>query len=196
MNHTFMGDKIDDQTPAQEICDHSHGRHDMIDEGDPVVFINRLQTGYHDPLARIKPVKVHRGIQPYDTVNKTLVIPKLFPGSGPDKGEAYWKAYDWNRAIVAGMEYAGLPYSGEYDWIQTEMIWPLSHMVKPADEAVTCDECHTRSPQGRLADLGGFYMPGRDYSTGVDTIGILLIIGAIGASLVHGVARIVIGGRG
>jgi octaheme c-type cytochrome (tetrathionate reductase family) len=196
MNHTFMGDKIDDQTPAKDLCEHSHGANDLIDENEPVVFINRLDTGYADPLARIKPVKIHRGIQPYDPVNKTLVIPKLFPGKGPDKGEAYWKIYDWGRSIEAGMAYAGLEYSGEFDWIQTEMIWPLSHMVKPADEAVTCGECHTRSEEGRLAEVHGFYMPGRDHSPLLDWLGILLIVGALGVSLLHGSARLVFGMKG
>ncbi len=195
MNHTFMGDPVDDRTPAKDLCEHSHGAYDKIDHDKPVVFLNRLDTGYDDPLARIKPVKIHRGIQPYDPVHKTLVIPKLFP-SGPDKGQAYWKSFDWGPAIAAGMEYAGFDYSGEYDWIQTEMIWPLSHMVKPASEAVTCAECHTRSGDGRLAEVRGFYMPGRDYSAAIDWIGVLLIISALCLSLLHGAARLIIGGRG
>jgi octaheme c-type cytochrome (tetrathionate reductase family) len=196
VEHTFMGDKIDDKTPARELCTHTHGKHDLIDEDKPVVFINRIDTDYSDPQARIKPVKIHRGIQPYDPVNKTLVIPKLFPGSGPDKGNAYWKAFDWGRSIEAGMAYAGLEYSGEYDWIQTEMIWPLSHMVKPAAEAVACGECHTRSDEGRLANLAGFYMPGRDRSSTVDGIGIFLIAASFLMTLLHGLGRVFIGRKG
>jgi hypothetical protein len=157
-------------------------------------MINRVRVGYDDPRARIWPAKIMRGVQPYDPVNKTLVIPKLFPGSGPDKAEAYWKSYDWDRSIIAGMAYAGLPYSGEYDWIQTEMIWPLKHMVGPKETALTCTECH--APQGRLAALSGFYMPGRDHVALVDIIGIALIVAAIAASLLHGALRIILGARG
>jgi len=194
IKHTFFGDTIDDQTPASEVCDHPHGKLDKIDETKPVVYINRVQHGYGDEGARIWPTKIHRGIQPYDPVNKTLVIPKLFPGGGPDKGEAYWKCFDWSRSIQAGMDYAGLPYSGEYDWIQTEMIWPLKHMVAPAEDAVGCDECH--SPDGRLASLKGFYMPGRDHSPLLDWIGILMIVGALAVSGLHGILRIAFSKKG
>ncbi len=194
MKHTFMGDKIDDVTPVRDKCNHEHGRFDKIDLDKPVVWINRVETGYDDPKARIWPAKVHRGIQPYDPVNKTLVIPKLFPGSGDDKGEAYWKCFDWGRSITAGMAYAGLEYSGEYDWIQTEMIWPLKHTVAPKEDAVQCLECHSRD--GRLHDLVGFYMPGRDYSPILDWIGILMIVGALGVAILHGLLRILLGTKG
>ena len=193
LKHTFMGDKIDYQTPHGEVCAQAHGKFDKMDVTKPAVLINRTQTGYGDPTARIWPTKIHRGIQPYDPVNKTFVIPKLFP-SGPEKAEAYWKAYDWGRAITAGMEYAGLPYSGEYDWIQTEMIWPLKHTVAPKEDALSCVECH--SPDGRLATLTGFYMPGRDRNDMVDMVGLILIGGTAVGSLTHGGLRIALRRKG
>jgi len=193
IKHTFMGDKIDDHTAHGDVCAQAHGDYDIMDPAKPAVLINRVQTGYDDPKARIWPAKIMRGIQPYDPVNKTLVIPKLFP-SGPDAAEAYWKSYDWDRSIKAGMAYADLPYSGEYDWIQTEMIWPLKHTVAPMDAALACSECH--QPDARLATLTGFYMPGRDSNAIVDTIGIALIIAAIALSLLHGLARIVFRPKG
>jgi octaheme c-type cytochrome (tetrathionate reductase family) len=192
LNHTFFGDKIDDQTPAREKCTHSHGARDRIDPDAPVVYINRVETGYDDPKARIWPAKVHRGRQPYDTVNKTFVIPKLFPGEGPDAPEAYWKSYDWDRSIAAGMKYAKLPYSGKWDWIQTEMIWPLKHTVAPKEDALACTECHARN--GRLGDaaMATFYMPGRDRSMLLDVVGILMILGSLLGACVHGLARFVL----
>jgi octaheme c-type cytochrome (tetrathionate reductase family) len=193
MKHTFFGDPVDDQTPAREKCEHPHGRFDKIDENQPVVYINRTHTSYDDPKARIWPAKVHRGLQPYDPVNKTLVIPKLFP-CGPDAEEAYWKSYDWARAIQAGMSYAGLPYSGQYDWIQTEMIWPLKHMVAPKENALSCVDCHQRP--GRMADLTGFYMPGRDRSALLDRIGFWLIVASVAAAAIHGSLRIALRPRG
>jgi octaheme c-type cytochrome (tetrathionate reductase family) len=195
VKHTFMGDRIDDQTPARDLCEHTHGAYDRIDENEPVVFINRVMTGYDDPKARIWPAKIHRGRQPYDPVNRTLVIPKLFP-SGEDAADAYWKSYDWGRSIEAGMAYADLPYSGEYDWIQTEMIWPLKHTVAPKEQSLKCVDCH--HPQGRLstASMASFYMPGRDGSRVIDLIGILLIVGAIAAALVHGGLRILLNRKG
>jgi octaheme c-type cytochrome (tetrathionate reductase family) len=193
--HTFFGDPVDDRTPAKDKCEHVHGAYDRIDPDEPVVLINRVQTGYDDPKARIWPAKVHRGRQPYDTVHKTLLVPKLFPGSGPDKDEAYWKCFDWDRAIAAGMAYADLPYSGQWDWIQTEMIWPLKHTVAPKEDALDCVACHARDGRLSTAAMASFYMPGRDRSVFVDVVGILLISGAIAAAGVHGTIRFVLHGR-
>jgi octaheme c-type cytochrome (tetrathionate reductase family) len=187
VKHTFMGDIIDDRTSHGETCAQPHGDYDKLDPNQPAVSINRVQTTYDDPKARIWPAKIMRGIQPYDTVNKTLVVPKLFPGPGTDKAEAYWKSFDWSRSIAAGMAYAELPYSGEYGWIQTEMIWPLKHMVAPKEKALSCTECH--SEDGRLQQLSGFYMPGRDRSGIVDVLGILMVIGGVVVSVAHGIAR-------
>ncbi len=112
----------------------------LADTFDPneMVVINPPQGAMDDPSARIWPMKVFDGIQPYDPVNNTLVIPHLF---GADEA-AYWKSFEWESAIAAGMAYAEAEYSGEYDFIETRMYWPITHMVAPADEALTCQGCH------------------------------------------------------
>ncbi len=117
---------------------------DVIDPTAPVM-INQFLGGQDDPNAKIYPVKTFTAIQPYDSGNNTLVIPHLF-GSDP---AAYWKTYDWGTAITAGMEYAGLPYSGQYDFVETVMLWPTTHMVAPASEALECHQCHT-TENGRI----------------------------------------------
>lgn len=155
-----------------------------IDDSQPVA-LSIMEGSYHDPFSRIFPVKVHRGKQPYDPQNKTMVIPHLF---GKDEA-AYWKSYDWDKAIAAGMEYAGYPYSGEYDFVETEMHWPATHMVAPVEEAVDCAECHTRQ-DGRLAALSGFYLVGRDRNVALDTIGWILVGGAFLGVVGHGGLRI------
>ncbi len=187
MDHTFFGDKVDDQTPAKDQPGIFKGAFDKLDMDKPIVRINTPYGGYDDPKSRIWPIKVHRGIQPYDIKNKTLVTPKLFP-NGADKAEAYWKSYDWKRAVVAGNAYNELPFSGELGWIQTEMTWPLSHMVAPRENAVACSECHTTD--GRLAQLTGFYMPGRDGVVTVDYVGWALIAMTLLACVGHGLLRI------
>jgi hypothetical protein len=48
---------------------------------------------------RIAPFKVHTGKQPYDTVNKTMLIPHSF---GPRTPDAYWAKYDWKLAFESG----------------------------------------------------------------------------------------------
>jgi octaheme c-type cytochrome (tetrathionate reductase family) len=152
-------------------------------DASETVKINRLSGDYRDPKSRIWPVKRFGGIQPYDTGNNTLVIPHLF---GKDKN-AYWKSYDWNKAIKAGMDASGAPYSGQYDFVKTEMLWPQAHMVAPAEKAVSCESCH--SADGRLAHLTGFYIPGRDGSSVIDILGVLSIIGSLVAAGVFAVKR-------
>ena len=192
VSHTFIGDVIDDKTPARDIPNVRTGKYDHINLDDPIVRINVLHGDYDDPRSRIWPAKIHRGRQLYDPQTKMLIVPKLFP-NGPDASEAYWKAYDWPRAIAAGMTYINHEWSGEYAWIQTEMAWPLKHMVVPKENALTCVECH--SPEGRLAALTGFYMPGRDRSPLVDWLGFAMIAGALALALAHGAGRVVLGAR-
>lgn len=153
---------------------------------DTIVKINTLYGSYDDPNSKICPVKIHRGKQPWDPVNKTIAVFKLWD---KEKGKgALWKDFNFSTAIKAGMAYAQLPYSGKFDFIKTEMTLPLNHMVSPADKALTCAECHTRN-DGRLAKLGGFYMPGRDKNDWIDNLGALLIIVSLLVVVVHGTIR-------
>ena len=193
MKHSFIGDVIDDKTPASEVPGVTKGRFDKLDMSKPIVRINIPGGDANDPDSKIVPVKIHRGKQVYDSKRKILAVPKLFP-AGENKGVAYWKAYDWDKAIAAGMDYIGQEYSGEYDFIQTEMVWPLAHMVPTAKDAVSCAECHT--PQGRLANISGIYIPGRDRNPMIDIVGwglvVLTLLGAAG----HGLLRLVSKGKG
>jgi octaheme c-type cytochrome (tetrathionate reductase family) len=121
------------------------------------------------------PFKVHEGRQPYDKINKNLLIPKLF---GPKGSGAYWAEYDWKKALENGMQAAGLTFSGEFDFVDTRYVFPITHMVAPKENVVACIECH--SPEGRLASLGGFYMPGRDSFKTINIIGWVLVSGHSG----------------
>ncbi len=153
------------------------------------VRINRLNGSFEDINSKIIPVKIHRGNQIYDPKNNIMIRPKLY---SPQKGDsAFWSDFDWKTAAAAGMKTAGLPYSGEYDFIETEMTWPLNHMVSPKEKSLSCEECHTRD-NGRLSKLTGFYMPGRDYVWWVDLFGMLIVVGSIIGVLGHGAIRIFI----
>ena len=88
------------------------------------------------------------------------------------------------------MKVSGTPYSGKFDFIKTQMDWPITHMVAPKEKAVPCAECHMRGEQGRLAAITDVYLPGRDSNKWVDLFGTLAVVGAIGGSLVHGLIRI------
>ena len=62
------------------------------------------------------------------------------------------KTLDWNKSFKNGMESVGLDYSGEYGVIETEMFWPIDHMVAPAEKAVQCVQCHTKDGKKGLLD--------------------------------------------
>jgi len=157
---------------------------DKVDT-DKVVKLNTLLGSYNDSTAKIIPVKIHRGRQIYDKKNLILINPHLF---GKDS-TAYWKNFDWNKAAEAGMKYVNLPYSGDYGFIETEMYWPVNHMVSESSQALSCKECH--APEGRLSNLTDFYLVGRDANKTLDWIGIILIIGSVIGVFIHATLRII-----
>lgn len=152
----------------------------MGDQIDPtkLVEINRFEGGPDDADSRIWPMKVHRGKQPYDTENKTLAVMHTF---GNDD-TALWANYDMPKAIAEGMRVAGLPYSGKFDYVKTEMSWPITHMVAPKEDALTCAQCHKQG--GRLDKVEGIYIPGRDHNRLLDAAGfgiaLLSLLGVLG----------------
>ncbi|SKA91803.1 octaheme c-type cytochrome, tetrathionate reductase family [Paucidesulfovibrio gracilis DSM 16080] len=94
-----------------------------------------------DPSSKIYPFKVMDGIQPADAKHRYLLVPHLFPVT-PDDPTAYWKNRDWQKAFTEGMKAAGLPYSGEYMWVRTNMYWGIHHEVTPKEMALSCVQCH------------------------------------------------------
>jgi octaheme c-type cytochrome (tetrathionate reductase family) len=114
----------------------------LDDTFDPngVVAINTLEGDIGDPNAVIFPVHMFGGLQPYDAVANTLVVPNLFP-TNPET--AYWKNWDWAKAIGQGQASVGREFSGEYGFVETVMYWPLTHQVSPAEEALSCVSCHS-----------------------------------------------------
>jgi len=156
---------------------------DKIKDTTEVLQINILNGSFDDKKAKIIPVKVHRGRQIFDPINKILIVPHVY---GHDS-TAYKEGLDWNLASKSGMEAAGLPYSGKYSFISTEMYWPLNHMVAEANQSLSCTDCH--SPNGRMKNLAGFYMPGRDRSKLFDVLGVLMVAFSIMGVSIHGLIR-------
>lgn len=154
------------------------------------VQMNTLFGSHEDPESKIFPVKIHLGDQIYDKKYNILIQPKVFAENKGDS--AYWKDFNWETASAAGMKRVGLPFSGEYDFVETEMYWPINHMVAPKEHTVGCAECHTRSEDGRLASLAGFYLPGRDYNKPLDFLGTLMFFGALAGVIVHAAIRILV----
>lgn len=111
-------------------------------EGTGPVKINDPVGSRKLSAAKIWPFKVHRGKQIYDTIHRIL-IPPLTSGEG-----GYWHDFDWDKAARLGAKVAGLSYSGSHGFIETEMYWPINHMVQKKEKALGCVDCH--GERGRL----------------------------------------------
>lgn len=200
-NHNYLSIKgtfvWDDHVVPEYYWFNGIANHQLItDKIDTVpVQMNSLDGSYRDKgsdqksttPSKIWPVKVHRGKQIYDTEYMTLIQPKLWSPNAGDS--AYWVDFDWGESAKAGMDYLGLPYSGNYGFVETEMYWPLNHMVAPKEQSLTCKDCHTRE-NGRLASLDGFYLPGRDQNKYLDFSGISMIAFIVLFVFAHGTLRI------
>ena len=151
--------------------------------GGDKVNINTFLGSADDPKSRIWPVKEFHGKQPYDVGNETLAV---FHTAGNDDS-AYWGNYDWDKALKWGMKAQGLEYSGKMKFVETTMSWPITHMVAPKGDALTCAQCHKEN--GRLQAIKGVYMPGRDNTPVIDRIGLSLALLALLGVLIHGAIR-------
>lgn len=159
-----------------------------FDPGQQPVPINAIQGSADDPDSRLWPFKPMRTIQPFDQGNNTLVYMHLW---GVDDA-ALWGNYEFEPAIETGMEKFDVPYSGEYGFVETVSYWPITHMVAPASDAVSCGECHRRD--GRLANVAGFYLPGG--GTGfrwLDIVGAILVVGTLLGVIGHALLRLLSG---
>jgi octaheme c-type cytochrome (tetrathionate reductase family) len=156
---------------------------DKVSSGDKVK-LNEFEGGPDDPDSRIWPTKVFRGKQPIDAELKTLGV---FHTAGKDEN-AYWKNFDWDKAMTVGMAAMGKEYSGKLDFVETEMAWPITHMVAPKEDALSCDQCHSKN--GRLEGIEGVYMPGRDNTPWLDRIAYLLALLSLIGVIIHGGIRL------
>ena len=154
-----------------------------FDPSKQPIPINAFSGSYDDPKARIWPFKRMHTYQPFDKGNNTLVYMHLW---GEDK-DAYWGSYDFGKAIGAAMSENGKPYSGQYGFVETYSYWPTTHMVAPKEKALACSECHAKN--GRLQNLAGFYMPGRDSFRWLDILGYLLMAGTLFGVILHATLR-------
>lgn len=194
-NHTYLSIKGSFQWERNVVPDYiwfngtaSHYLEgDVINDTTKALVLNQLHGSYADDESKIYPVKIHVANQPYDPVNRILIQPKLFADK---KGEgAFWKDFNWQTASEVGMKEANLPFSGKISFIETKMYWPVNHMVATKENTLSCNGCHSRE-NSRLAGLNDFYMPGRDYSKIVETLGVWNLLLTLLGVMIHASVRI------
>jgi octaheme c-type cytochrome (tetrathionate reductase family) len=107
--------------------------------GDPIkneiTELNKPVGNIKDHNSKIFPFKVVTGKQISDAVYKVLIPARLKGG--------YWDHGDWNRAAEQGMGVAGMPFSGEYEFIETVFFYGVNHEVLPKEQALSCTHCHS-----------------------------------------------------
>jgi methylaspartate ammonia-lyase len=81
-------------------------------------------------------------------VHRHLLTPRTSGHGG------FWSSFDWDQAIRLGAGDVGLPYSGKFDFAETEMYWPLSHMVATKEKALQCVDCHGAGGRMNWTALG------------------------------------------
>jgi octaheme c-type cytochrome (tetrathionate reductase family) len=116
---------------------------DVIDPTQPTPM-NPPAGSIQDLQAKIFPFKVHRTLQPYDSVFNILLQPRTSGEGG------YWTTFDWPSALELGSQDTGLPFSGQFGFAPTEMWMPITHLVVPVEYALQCADCHTGDGEGRL----------------------------------------------
>jgi len=133
-----------DLAPEYYWYDGTAGRYLLGDIIDPneVTAINPINGSFDDPNSKIWPFKVHRAKQIYDPVYNYLLQPKTVGEGG------FWTDFDWDKAARLGAEATNMEYSGQYDFIETIMYWPTTHMVAPVENVLQCESCH--GDDGRL----------------------------------------------
>jgi len=190
--HSYLSIKGDfrwseDVVPEYEFWDGIVEYTLLGDKIDPsgIVGINQIGGGPDQPGSLIFPFKRMLGKQAYDEINQYLIQSNVY---GPEGDTALWSNYNWDKALSAGMAGSDLPYSGKFGFVETEMWWPTTHMVAPANEALKCGACHARD--GRLAKLAGFYLPGRDGFALTDRIGLWLLAMTLAGVALHAGLRI------
>ena len=161
-----------------------------FDVNQQPIAINDFTGNREDGRSRIWPFKPMYTWLPADVGNGTLVYTHLW---GEDDS-SYWGNYDMGKAIAFGMKKAGLPYSGQYGFVETVSYWPITHMVAPKEQALNCESCH--SVGGRLDGLKGLYLPGRDHHPWLDLIGIIAVLGTLAVILGHALIRTLASLRG
>jgi len=109
----------------------------------------------HYPLAasttwtpRIWPFKVHvRGKQPYDELHRHLLVVKNL---GP---AASGRVQLGRRPLFWALKPSGLAFSGKLGFAETDMYWPLTHMVAPKQRGTAVSACHSKT-DGWIGSLG------------------------------------------
>lgn len=107
---------------------------DKIKDPSKPVMMSQPVGNIKDKTAKIYPYKLYKGDQPMDAKYKYLSIFQQY--------KSLWVDYNWDKACRLGAEGCGQPYSGKFQFVNTETYIAAQHEVSPKEEALQCGECH------------------------------------------------------
>ncbi len=123
-----------------------------IPEANGFITMSAPMGSITDPGARIYAFKHHLGNQPIDPSSGKLL---------PLKIGLFFQTGVIDQAVQKGVEAVGWPYQG-HEFARTERFMGLFHEVAPADEALSCTECHGTGGRMDFNLLG--YTPKQTYN--------------------------------
>lgn len=102
--------------------------------------------GINDPQSKLYPFKYKRANYPIATNLSKLIAMDT---------SVYWATGDWNAATKKGLLNMGLSETEPYKLIETDTYQLITHEVKPASQALTCNACHgSTATQMNLKSMG------------------------------------------
>ena len=120
---------------------------DKIKDPSKPVTMTKPAGDIKDKTAKIYPYKFYQGSQPMDAKFKYL--------NSFQQYKELWDHYDWEKALVNGAKSPeGLPYSGKFQFVQTQSWLSAPHEVAPKEQALQCGECHMGAKRMDWAALG------------------------------------------
>jgi len=141
---TWEGDVVPEYRWSNGVFDFA-----LLEDGvDPAIGFQVNQPLGERGDGKIWPFKLFTGTQPYDASANLIAPLNLFPKDDEDGATAFWRNWDLELAVEGGFAAWGVDFSGEMGYIDSEMWWPITHMVAPAEQSLQCTDCH--DPQGRL----------------------------------------------
>jgi octaheme c-type cytochrome (tetrathionate reductase family) len=103
----------------------------IADPSKPVVMSGPVGS-IKDKSAKIYPYKLYTGDQPMDSKYKYLSIFQ--------QHKSLWVDFNWDKALTNGN--STLPYSGKFQFVNTETFIAAQHEVSTKEDALQCGECH------------------------------------------------------
>jgi hypothetical protein len=189
----FNGDMVFKAPGAAVGSEGSEGSEGSGRSGDSggVTQINEIQGSSRDGISKIFPFHQITSILPYDIQSEQL-MPINLVGRSRD---AYWNGYNWPKSLKAGAKAAGVEFSGDFGFTETQMSSALNHTVAPKEQALSCNACHGAGSDGLLDDVEGLYIPGRLQHSWLDRYGVLALILTFLGVAGHGALRAYFGWR-